>query len=124
MNEARLENLRTLKAEIKYRTKEIENWPQGMVVDYYYDYPNGQKRVKPLIGNADCNYLKKRLEAKIEALEAEIQAVEDYIESIEDTETRTILTLRYRYGLNLEQIGKELNYERSAVGKKIKQHFE
>jgi DNA-directed RNA polymerase specialized sigma24 family protein len=119
MNEQRLQNLRALKAEIKVRTKEIENWPQGIVTDYYYDYINAQKRVKPLIGLADCDHLKKRLQAKIEALEAEILAVENYLDSIEDKEMATILYMRYSRGMKQEDIGKELGYERSAIAKKI-----
>ena len=123
MNEDRLKNLRALKAEIKYRTKEIENFPQGIVTDYYYDYINGKKRVKTLIGMSDCDYLKNRLQAKIEALEAEIQAVENYLDSIADKEMAAILCMRYRYGLKLEQIAEEVGYERSTIGKKINDHF-
>lgn len=124
MDEQRLDNLRALKAEIRYRTKEIENWPQGIVTDYYYDYPNGQKRVKPLLGVADCSGLKRKLQGKIEALEREINAIEDYLATIPDPEMRAILCMRYRYGLTHQQIGEEIGYERSVISRKIKQFFD
>lgn len=119
MDKARLEHLNCTKAEIRFLTAEIENWPEGIVTDYYYDYPNGQKRVKPLMGYADCSGLKLLLDAKLQALQNEIEQMEQYLDTIEDTEIRSILRLRYRNGLTHEQIGNELGYERSVISRKI-----
>jgi len=124
MNEQRLEQLRSIKAELKYRTIEIENWPQGLVVDFCYDYPNGKKRVRPLIGMGDCSGLKTQLQQRIDELERERIAVEKYLESLPDQELRSMLTLRYVYGLTHQQIGKEIGYERSVITRKIQHYFE
>ena len=123
MDRQQLEHLNCIKAEIKVLTKEVENYPQGIVTDYYYDYPNGEKRVRPLIGLADCRHIKKRLQAQLEALEAEINAIEDYLETLEDIEMRAILRLRYRCNMKLEQIGDELGYDRSTIGKKLSEFW-
>ena len=124
MDKQQLEHLNCVKAEIRFLTKEIENWPEGIVTDYYFDYPNGQKRVRPLIGVADCSGLKLLLDAKLQALQSEIEQMEQYLDSIEDTEIRSILRLRYRNGLTLKQVGDELGYELSTVSKKIKAFWE
>ncbi len=118
-----MEQLRSIKAELKYRTIEIENWPQGLVVDFCYDYPNGKKRVRPLIGIADCSGLKNRLQERIAELERERNAVENYLASLPDQELRSILSLRYIYGLTHQQIGKEMGYEKSTITKKINGHW-
>lgn len=119
MDKARMEHLNCTKAEIRLLTCEIMNFPEGVVNDYYYDYPNGQKRVRPLIGYADCSGLKRRLEGQINTLQDEIEQMENYLDTIQDTEMRSILRLRYRNGLTTDQIGKELGYEGSTIRKKL-----
>jgi DNA-directed RNA polymerase specialized sigma24 family protein len=119
MDKKQLEHLNCTKAEIRFLTAEIEHWPEGIVTDYYYDYPNGQKRVRPLIGYADCSGLKRLLDEKLKTLQTEIEQMEQYLDTIDDTEIRAILRLRYRNGLTLQQIGDELGYELSTVSKKI-----
>lgn len=123
MDKAKLEHLNCTKAEIRLLTAEIQNWPEGIVVDFYYDYPNGHKRPRPLIGYADCSGLKRTLEIKLATLQAEIEQMERYLDTIEDTEIRAILRLRYRNGLSFEQIGNELGYDRSTVGKKLNEYW-
>ncbi len=120
MDKKQLESLKPIKAEIKSLTREIENWPEGIVSDFYYDYPNGQKRVRPLVGLADCSHLKRQLDEKLEQLQIEVSRMEDYLDTIEDGEMRAILRLRYRNGLTLTEIGNELGYDRSTIGKKLK----
>lgn len=119
MDKKQLEHLNCTKAEIRFLTKEIEEWPEGIVTDYYYDYPNGQKRVRPLIGVADCIGIKRRLDEVLADLNREVQQMEDFLADIDDTELRAILRLKYRNGLTHEQIGNELGYERSVITRKI-----
>ncbi len=123
MDKHQLEHLNCIKAEIKVLTREVENFPQGIVSDYCYTYPNGQKRVTPIVGLADCRHIKKRLDLKLKALEEELEAIEDYLETVEDTEMRAILRLKYRNGMTHTQIGQELGYDQSVISKRIKRHF-
>ena len=123
MDKAKLEHLNCIKAEIKVLTKEVENFPQGIVSDYCYTYPNGQKRVTPIVGLADCRHIKKRLDLKLKALEEELEAIEDYLETLEDEEMRAILRLKYRNGMTNEQIGQELGFEKSTITKKLIEHW-
>lgn len=123
MDKKQLEHLNCTKAEIRFLTKEIEGWPEGIVTDYYYDYPNGQKRVRPLIGVADCAGIKRRLDQVLADLNREVQQMEDFLANIDDTELRAILRLKYRNGLTHEQIGQELGYEKSTITKKVNEYW-
>jgi len=124
MNKKQLESLKPIKVEIKSLTREIENWPEGIVSDFYYDYPNGQKRVRPLVGLADCSHLRRDLKAKLDELQQAVAEMEEYLDTVEDEEMRAILRLKYRNGLTLEQIGNELGYDKSAISRKLKAHWE
>lgn len=123
MDKARLEHLNCLKAEYNALLKEVQNWPEGIVTDFYYDYPNGHKRPRPLIGIADCSGLKRTLDDKLTTLQTEIEQVEQYLDTIEDTEIRAIFRLRYRNGLKISQIGQELGYDKSVISRRIKAYW-
>ena len=116
-----LKGLSSLKAEIRSITREIENFPQGIVSDYAYSYPNGVKKVIPLVGYADCSHIRKRLQIKLDELQDRLEEMEDWLDTLEDCELAAIVRMKYRNGLTLEQIGDELGYDRSTVGKKVKQ---
>lgn len=123
MNKKQLESLKPIKVEIKSLTREIENWPEGIVSDYYFDYPNGQKRVRPLVGYADCSHLRRGLKAKLDELQRAVADMEEYLDTVEDEEVRAILRLKYRNGLTQEQIGNELGYDKSTISKKLKEFW-
>jgi hypothetical protein len=123
MDKKQLEHLSATKAEIRLLTCEIMNFPEGLVTDYYYDYPNGEKRVRPLIGYADCSGLKRRLQGQIDTLNDEIEAIENYLATVEDTEMRAILRMKYRNDMTSEQIGKEMGYEGSTIRKKLNKYW-
>lgn len=65
-------------------------------------------------------------EARVSALEKYIE-IERYIESVEDPEIRTIMRKRFLDLKNWDDIGRELNYDRTSVSKKcrsyIKEHI-
>lgn len=50
--------------------------------------------------------------------------VDMFIESIEDLEIKEIVNLRYIDGKTLEQIGEELNYDKSSISKKLDNYFQ
>lgn len=59
------------------------------------------------------------LEKRVERCNEEIIKIEKFIDQIVDSELRQIFEWRYIEGKKLREIAKEINFDRSSIGKKI-----
>jgi len=71
----------------------------------------------------DRDKLIKIYSDRLEKGRKEILRIEQFISSIPDSELRQIFELRYVDGKKVREIGKELNMDRSTVGKKISKYI-
>jgi DNA-directed RNA polymerase specialized sigma24 family protein len=122
-----LEQLKSLKQEVKQLQDEIRNMPlttdsvKGSMAEFPYTYHSIKIEG---IDQSTAKRLRNKLERKLKELQESILEMEIWLDTVNDSETRTILRLTYRNGLTQEEIGAEMGYSRSAVEMKIKRFFE
>ena len=118
-----LEQIGSLRAEIKNLVSEIDRAEKTMAVDTVI----GSRTSCPWdphpilikgIDTAKANRFATRLNRKCQELQDQLAEVENWIESLEDAEMRTIIRLYYRNGLTDEQIGKELSFCQQRIWQK------
>lgn len=113
-----------------YASKQVKS-VHGVVQSSMKSYPYAQTHI--VVSGSDIKSdmeYQARLRQKIitlaekkrrfDKLELEI---DDAIEQIEDLEMKQIIEMRYLWGFTDEEIGNELNLERSTVSKKVKRFF-
>lgn len=113
-----------------YASKQVKS-VHGVVQSSMKSYPYAQTHI--VVSGSDIKSdmeYQARLRQKIitlaekkrrfDKLELEI---DDAIEQIEDLEMKQIIEMRYLWGFTDEEIGNELNLERSTVTKKVKRFF-
>ena len=66
--------------------------------------------------------VEKLINARLSALEEYIK-IESYIEKVEDTEIRQIMRYRFLDLLNWNEIGEEMNYDRTTISKKMRAYL-
>ena len=126
LNKEELEQLQFLKLEVKQLQEELKSGPPTMdsVKGSMDEFPYIEQTIK--IFGADetkAGKLRKKLEKKLKELQDMISDMEDWLDTIEESEMRTILRLKYRNGLENQQIAKELGYEKSTISKKLTKFF-
>ena len=123
MTKADMEQLKKLPYEIKAIEETLKNPEMEYVNIFYKDYRTGKgipkRRTEIGVDEQEIKKLGKRLRRKAETLGRLIVKAEELIDAVEDSETRTILRLYYINGQTLEAIAKELNFDRSTIGKKL-----
>ena len=123
MDKKRLDSISTIRAELASLSRQIDNWPQGIVSDYYKDYKTGRPKVKPLVGQADCGHLRQKRDDKLDELESILAELEEFLATIEDCTMAEILRLKYRNGMSCREIGQEVGYSYSVVAQKVRQFW-
>ena len=138
MTKERLEQLISLRAEIKELNKEITEIRQrnnDMVTDKVkgssHEYPyvqtnimikgydlKGARKRRAAIHKKQILLEKRMVEAQL--LEADIA---EFINSIHDSEMRRIFHARYEIGMTWEQVGKEMHCDRTTVEKKVSKYL-
>ena len=118
-----LNRLFYLKLEIKELKKEIENLSE-INSNELTGMPHGSITSNP----TEQYFLKKqklieKLNKKLEVYIDELTRIENIIDSIDDPEIRLIARLRYIDNLKWEQIGKEVNLDRSVCSKKLNKYI-
>ena len=118
-----LNRLFYLKLEIKELKKEIENLSE-INSSELTGMPHGSTTSNP----TEQYFLKKqklieKLNKKLEKYIDELTRIENIIDSIDDPEIRLIARLRYIDNLKWEQIGKEVNLDRSVCSKKLNKYI-
>ena len=124
MTKADLEQLRSLKVEIKTLSEEIAKAEQSMVMDVVigsrHEIPYDQKIIVITgLDQGKSMRLREKLSAACRQLQILLEETEEWIESLPDPEMRVILRLYYRNGLTQREIGKELGYDQSVVSRKL-----
>lgn len=135
MTKKELEQYKKLKKEIgtleckidKVREKEI---PEIMGVvqssEPYFPYLPCRMTVKmyePKQADA-IEELIRILEKRVERCNQEMLQIEKFIDNIMDSELRQIFEWRYIEGKKLREIAKEINLDRSSIGKKITSYLQ
>ena len=138
MTKERLEQLISLRAEIKELNREIKNIRERdreVVTDKVqassHEFPytqvnmtirgldeRGAMKRRMAIHKKQCMLEKRMVEAQI--LEADIA---EFINSVHDSEMRRIFHGRYEIGMTWEQVGKELHCDRTTVEKKVSKYL-
>lgn len=128
MTRKRIEQYRSLKAEIKeldHKLKNIGEDDQMYCSDTILDYRTG-KGVPRGISGIDWGKLHKTEERYMkmkEELEKECAEIEVYINGIQDSRLRRILRLKYVDGKSQMEIGMVMHLDQSMVSKTISRHF-
>lgn len=138
MDAQRLKQYRALQREIKQLERQLRqikasrSRPGRMVADTVQtsspDWPYTEHTLRirgwlpgGMVDKDQIKQLEDLLEDRKRRCVAELVALEGYISSITDSKTRQLLSLRYVEGLTLQEVAQEVGYDRSVVGKKIKQ---
>ena len=128
MDKKRLEQLRDLQMELRYREDEIDflRGNAEYVGDTAKDYKTGFGRVIVIRGYSDRKYQQKQkiYESRKQKLAKEIDEVEQWIETVKDPEMRVIFSMRYKDGQSMTEIGERLHMDRRTVARKIERFFE
>lgn len=118
-----LNKLYYLKLEIDDLRDEIDNIPEisstqltGMPHSNSISDPVWQLQLKK-------QKLVERLSRKIERYIDELTRIEDIIDKIEDAEIRAIARMRFVQNLKWEDIGRELDYDRSVCYRKLNKYL-
>lgn len=130
MTKQELEQLKSLKQEVKQLQNELRHMPltTDSVKGSMDEFPYIEQTFKIVGVDMDkAKRLRKKLGRKLDELQDMIEVMEDWLETVPDSEIRTILRLKYRNGMNWARIGEELGYDRTTVSKKhsafIKSNF-
>lgn len=134
MNKEQLEQLISLRAEIIELGKEIKALRE-MECEIVSDKVQASSREWPYIstnkkiigydiqGISKRNAAIKRKQDALEVRKAQAEELESeitiFINSVQNSQIRRILHARYEKGLTWEQIGKEMNCDRTTVEKRL-----
>ncbi len=119
-----LNKLYYLKVDIENIKEEIKSLPT-ISSPQYSDMPHGTDINNPL----EKWLLKKeklieKLNQKIEKYTDELLRIENIIDTIEDIEIRTIARMRFIQCMKWEEIGEQMNYERTTCSKKLRKYID
>ena len=123
MTKTELEQIITLKAEIKTLQQQVSDVKSLTVSDTVTGCTpkRPDKHVIRITGidTRKSERLHEKMRKKLRELQTLLYDLEMWIEGLPDPEIRNIFRLYYRQGLTQQQIGDELGYDRSSVAKKI-----
>ena len=126
MTKEELEQLKSLKQEVKQLQDELHNMPlttdgvKGSMDEFPYTYHSIKIEG---IDQSTAKRLRNKLERKLKELQESILEMETWLDTVNDSEIRTVLRLTYRNGLTNEQIAAELSYDRSTVSWKLRKFW-
>lgn len=129
MKKQDLEQLKSIKQEIKALTDEITDLRTRVVTDSVEgsdpEFPYVKHTIK-IVGMdvRGLEALGRKLNCKCCQLQQMLFDTELQIEQMEDSELRTIVRLYYRNGLTQEEIGRELGYSQQRIGQKLNGFFQ
>ena len=119
-----LNKLYYLKIDIENIKEEIKNLPT-VTAPSLSDMPHGTDIGNPI----EQYFLKKeklieKLNQKIERYTDELLRIEGIIDTIDDVEIRTIARMRFIQHMKWEDIGEQMNYERTTCSKKLRKYID
>lgn len=119
-----LNKLYYLKIDIENIKEEIRSLPT-ISSPQLSDMPHGTDISNPI----ETYFQKKeklieKLNQKIEKYTEELIRIENIIDTIEDIEIRTIARMRFIQNMKWEDIGEQMNYERTTCSKKLRKYID
>lgn len=127
MTKEELEELRSIKTEIKQLDEELHNLPmtKDSVTGSMTEHPYIQRTIQvtglDMIKGAKIQI---RLEGKLADLQGKLTEMEDWLDGVEDSADRSILRLYFRNAMTMKEIGAALGYSESMISKRLKKIFE
>lgn len=121
MTEKELSRYYWLKKEVKILENQLEEFGDG-VSAINYDEKIGGSGLAISLQEKRALIIEKLINARLSALEEYIR-IESYINRIEDTEIRTIMILRFQELKSWDEIGIELDKDRTTVAKILRRYL-
>ncbi len=118
MTEKELSRYFWLKKEVKNIENQLEEFGCGIGA-VSYEEKVGSSGIYTSIQEKRAILIEKLINARLDALE-EYLKIESYIDTIEDSEIKTIMRLRFQQLKSWDEIGIELDKDRTAVSKKLR----
>lgn len=118
-----INNLYYIKCDIENLKKEIENIPEISSIQYT-GMPNAKgisDKVYELVVKKER--LLERLNKKKNKYLDELMRIEDILDKIDDVEVRALARMRYIQNMRWEDIGKEVNMDRTSCSKKVRKYL-
>ena len=124
MTKERLEQYRSLKAEIKEIKYKLDHVGEGDSLignDVINDYRTGYPRPQSVVGfDWETYKIRERRYTELkEKAEKECVEIAQFIDSIQDSLTRRIFRLRYVEGMTIFKIGMRVYLDKSNVSRRI-----
>lgn len=118
MTEKELSKYFWLKKEVKNIENQLEEFGDG-VGAVKYEEKIGSSGLFSSIQEKRAILIEKLINARLDALEEYIK-IESYIDTIEDNEIKMIMRLRFQQLKSWDEIGIEMDKDRTAVAKKLR----
>lgn len=122
MTEKELSRYFWLKKEVKNIENQLEEFGCGIGA-VSYEEKVGSSGIFSSIQEKRAILIEKLINARLDALE-EYLKIESYIDTIEDSEIKTIMRLRFQQLKSWDEIGRELDKDRTAVSKKLRKFLQ
>lgn len=122
MTEKELSRYFWLKKEVKNIENQLEEFGCGIGA-VSYEEKVGSSGIYSSIQEKRAILIEKLINARLDALE-EYLKIESYIDTIDDSEIKTIMRLRFQQLKSWDEIGIELDKDRTAVSKKLRRFLQ
>lgn len=126
MTKQELEQLKSLKQEVKQLQEELQNLPfvPASVKGSMPEFPYIETTFKVSgIDEKKGKQVKEKLDAVLDEIQDRVLIMEEWLDTVEDSEIRTILRMKYRNGMKDKEIAAELGYDKSTISKKLSRFF-
>lgn len=121
MTEKELSRYYWLKKEVKILENQLEEFGYG-VSAINFDEKVGNSGINTTIQEKRAKLVEKLINARLSALEEYIK-IETYINKVDDTLIRTIMILRFQELKSWDEIGIELDKDRTTVAKLLRKYL-
>lgn len=121
MTEKELSRYYWLKKEVKILENQLEEFGSGVSATSYEE-KIGHSGLSISLQEKRTLIIEKLINARLDALEEYIK-IETYINKVEDTTIRTIMILRFQELKSWDEIGIELDKDRTTVAKLLRKYL-
>lgn len=121
MTEKELSRYYWLKKEVKILENQLEEFGSGLSATSYEE-KIGHSGLSISLQEKRALIIEKLINARLDALEEYIK-IETYINKVEDTTIRTIMILRFQELKSWDEIGIELDKDRTTVAKLLRKYL-
>lgn len=121
MTEKDLSKYYWLKKEVKILENQLEEFGSGLSATSY-DEKIGSSGINISLQEKRALLIEKLFNKRLDALEEYIK-IEAYIDTVEDSEIRSIMKLRFQQLKSWDEIGIELDKDRTTVAKLLRRYL-